>query len=174
MKSFFSLVCFILICSDIFLIPCQKDMKLHAGVLKLAASSWYTRGRTCSNYEYKEVASTADHLHLLLLSPWAWRVQTWAQLWSCPPPPLWGPHSSHNRLTTLLFKYIHFTWKTTATPGRNVLSQGPFSLMMFFMVHLLFRKKNRARSDRNEEWEGEAVRLIWTRNIMSTSYTLDH
>lgn len=117
-RVFFSLVCFILICSDIFLIPCQKDMKLHAGVLKLAASSWYTRGRTCSNYEYKDVASTTDHLLLLLLlSLWAWRVQTWAQLWSCPPRPLWGPNSSHNRLTTLLFKYIHFTWKTTAAPG---------------------------------------------------------
>lgn len=42
------------------------------------------------------------------------------------------------------------------------------------MVHLLFRKKNRAERDRDEEWEGEAVRWIQTRNIMRASYTPPH
>lgn len=38
------------------------------------------------------------------------------------------------------------------------------------MVHLLFRKKNIAESDRNEEWEERATRGVWTRNIVQWAY----
>lgn len=115
-----------------------------------------SRGRGCSNTEYREVAHQLINSSSLI---WGWQMNLPTS--SCSSS-FQGP-----RVRALCFKYNYFTWKTTATQAKCAVTE-VFYFNDVFMVHLLFRSGETASSERNKGWKGMAVRLIWNRNIMST------